>query len=188
MDAVVAVLAKLQEQENPFVCEEEIEDLYCMKMQVGDELKRCHEERMKSSAATTEDKHIATELEIEKAQAAVAEDKHRCAAAEEATHYAKRKKAAAEAMATAETKRIAAELKIKQEQEQIAAEDEERCYSNAKVAILLEIKNLPTLKNIKRPSQRKNHLVIIGIHLQQKLKATKYSRKQKETLFLLQIT
>ena len=33
MDVAVAVLAKLREQENPFVCEEEIEDLYCYKTQ-----------------------------------------------------------------------------------------------------------------------------------------------------------
>ena len=32
MDVVVAVLAKLREDENPFVCKEEIEDLYCYKI------------------------------------------------------------------------------------------------------------------------------------------------------------
>ena len=31
MDVIIAVLEDLQRQENPCVCEEEIEDLYCMK-------------------------------------------------------------------------------------------------------------------------------------------------------------
>ena len=31
---VVAVLAKIHEDESPFVCGEEIEDLYCMRMMV----------------------------------------------------------------------------------------------------------------------------------------------------------
>ena len=31
MDVVIAVLEDLQRQENPCVCKEEIEDLYCMK-------------------------------------------------------------------------------------------------------------------------------------------------------------
>ena len=50
MDVVVAVLAKLRDQENPFVCEEEIEDLYCVRMVVLDKIKRRHEERTKAAA------------------------------------------------------------------------------------------------------------------------------------------
>ena len=57
MDVVVAVLAKLRDQENPFVCEEEIEDLYCMRMWVLDEIKRRHKERTKSAATKAADSH-----------------------------------------------------------------------------------------------------------------------------------
>ena len=60
MDVVVAVLAKLRDQENPFVCEEEIEDLYCMRMWVLDDIKRCHKERTKSATTKAADSHDAS--------------------------------------------------------------------------------------------------------------------------------
>ena len=59
MDVVVAVLAKLFEDENPFVCEEEIEDLDCMRMVVLGEIRFCYEERMKSVVTKADDVHNA---------------------------------------------------------------------------------------------------------------------------------
>ena len=60
MDVVVAVLAKLRDQENTFVCEEEIEDLYCMRMWVLDEIKRRHKEQTKSATTKAADSHDAS--------------------------------------------------------------------------------------------------------------------------------
>ena len=48
MDVVVALLVKLREDKNLLVCKEEIKDLYCMKIVVLDEIRRRHEEQMKS--------------------------------------------------------------------------------------------------------------------------------------------
>ena len=42
MDVVYAVLAKLREDENSFICEEEIEDVYCCKIQALTPVKRRH--------------------------------------------------------------------------------------------------------------------------------------------------
>ena len=67
MDVVVAVLAKLREDRSPFICEEEIEDLYCYKIQALILIKRRHWAR----TIGEEIRHRRTRRAAEEAVAAV---------------------------------------------------------------------------------------------------------------------
>ena len=114
-DVVFAVIAKLRDQDNPFVCEEEIEDIYFYKMQALALVKRWHWARTTGEQV----RRRRTEQEATRAPAA-----------------------------------------LKKEQEQVTVEDEQRRCGAIKAAILREIKNPPSLKNIVKPKPNPTTLEI----------------------------
>ena len=156
MDVVVAVLAKLRDQENPFVCEEEIEDLYCMRMWVLDEIKRRHKQQTKSATTKVADLHNAS-VAGKTGQYRVAggqEELRRDHVANEIAPGTKKPSGEgnkchngelATSVATVPgAVRVATELESKQER--AAARNEERCSAAARVKFLQAIKSPPVLK------------------------------------------
>ena len=162
IDVVVAVLAKLSDQENPFVCEEEIEDLYCMRTVVLDEIKHHHEERTKFVATKAADSHGAS-VAGETGQDRVAsgqEELRRDNAANEIASGTKKPagegnkchsgELATSAATVPGATRVAAELERKQER--AATRNKERCSTAVREEFLQAIKSPPALK----PSRNQN--------------------------------
>ena len=70
-DVVFAVIVSLRDEENPFVCEVEIEDIYCYKMQALALVKRRHWDRTFGEQV----RRCRTEQEVTRAAAALEKNK-----------------------------------------------------------------------------------------------------------------
>jgi hypothetical protein len=64
VDFTLAVLATVDKDENPSICKEEIEHLFCMRMQAGDEIKGCHKKLMRFAATTAAAERAITAAEM----------------------------------------------------------------------------------------------------------------------------
>ena len=84
-DVVFAVIAKLLDQDNPFVCKEEIEDIYCYKMQVLSLVKCRHwartiGEQVRHRRTDQEATRAPAALEKEQEQVITEDERRRCVA------------------------------------------------------------------------------------------------------------
>ena len=148
MDVVVAVLAKLRDQDNPFICEEEIEDLYCSKIQalilikrrywartIGEEIRR----RRTRREAEKEQKNA----EQDTTTTAAATNDHSCATMEDPVEDAKNTERFGITAAEEVEQRVAAEVQrarviegFESEPAQAAARNEECCRATARIEFL----------------------------------------------------
>ena len=182
MDVVVAVLAKLREDRNPFICEEEIEDLYCYKIQalilikrrywartIGEEIRHRRTRRAAEEAVTAVEKAAAaTKAATEEAAAKQTAVADAAAMQRAAAKAAAEQEAAAASERVTEVAAVAAEAKlvrIEGEELQADARNQECCRAATKAEFLRAIKSPPVLKTIPKPKRKTNHLVIVEIHL-----------------------
>ena len=205
MDVVVAVLAKLREDRNPFICEEEIEDLYCYKIQalilikrrywartIGEEIRHRRTRRAAEEAVTAVEKAAAaTKAATEEAAAKQTAVADAAAMQRAAAKAAAEQEAAAASERVTEVAAVAAEAKlvrIEGEELQADARNQECCRAATKAEFLRAIKSPPVLKTIPKPKRKTNHLVTVEIHLRRKLKAIRSTKQQKRSHVLLEIT
>ena len=190
MDVVCAVIAKLHEDENPFICEEEIEDIYCFRLQALTLVKRWHwawtiGEEVRRRRTNQEATRAAAALEKEKKRTIAEDGERRRSAATAAILREIKNPPSLKTIVNPGDPRFAAEIESEEEL-LTAARNEERLLAAARTEFLHAIQNPPALKNILKPRRKKNHLVVIEIHLLRKLKATKTTKQQKQNRFLLE--
>ena len=179
MGVVVAVLAKLRKEKNPFICKEEIEDLYCMRMVVHNDLKCRHQERTRSAITKAEDAHDDIGVERKTGQDEVTggarrapsrlHSKRDCARQEESIRR-ENKCHSGELVTSAATVPGAARVppELEKEQGQTNGEHKEYCRAAARAELLQAIQSPPVLKTIPKPKRKTNHLVSIEIHIRKK--------------------
>ena len=178
MDAICAVLAKLRKDESPCICEEEIEDVYCYKMQVLTLVKRWH-------WAWSIGEEVPPNQSRSPAHLSSAREKERAI-----TENGERRRSATIAAILQEIKNppflknianpgvVRVTEKAKSKQERTAASNEERCSAAAREEFLKTMESPLVLTITKRPNQNVHQHIAIKEQHRQNHRATKCLKQQ----------
>ena len=171
MDVAYTVLVKLREDENSFICEEEIEDMYCYKMQALTLVKCRHwtrtiDEEARRRRTSQEAARAAAALKKEK-ERAIAKEGERCRSATIAAILQETKNSPSlKNIVKPGAARAAAELESKLER--AVTRNKNHCRTAAREELFRAIQSPPVLKTIPKPKRKTNHLVSIEIHIRKK--------------------